>query len=111
MTDVITAITKPNHCLICEAESTKHDHLCDTHRILINQGFIALVELEEEPSADNQTPERSGNIVMAPRSFCKEVFNIDVHPKSPIPMAFVEKGFVHELAAVIAAFDKPSTLH
>jgi hypothetical protein len=112
MTDVITAITKKDRCLICDARSTELDHLCDVHRSLINQGFMALVELEEKPSEDNHMPERSGNIVMVPRSFSIEVLKIDVHPDSPIPMAFVEKGFIGELASIIAACDNtPGTLH
>lgn len=107
----IHAHTNPNFCLICEAKSEQNNYLCDKHNFLLIPGLIALVEITHQPTPDDPELHRTGKAVFISETIAEKLLGIAVHEDSPIPMSFVESGFVDDFTAVINALVNSRPLH
>ena len=82
--------------------------LCDEHRRLFDEGFVALVECDPERSgkptgADHLKPEaayRTGRLAHLKREAFAGVFNVPLAADQPC--VFVEPGVIERLQAMVA---------
>lgn len=82
--------------------------LCDEHRRLFDEGFVALVECDPERSgkptdSDCLKPEaayRTGRLVHLKREAFTGVFNVPLAPDQPC--VFVEPGVIEQLQGMVA---------
>jgi len=82
--------------------------LCDEHRRLFDEGFVALVECDPERSGkptgtDRLKPEaayRTGRLAHLKREAFTGVFNVPLAPDQPC--VFVEPGVIEQLQGMVA---------
>lgn len=80
-----------------ERETFTGWNLCPEHQKLFEQGFLALVAVEENPTGDNPlvTAKRTGVVMHIKREVADDIFNINLPPN--IPMTWVEPEVIDKI--------------